>query len=551
VLARQVRRTVSVMARELKSAEALIDMDRYRREHGDKRDELARAQSDAFWQHFSEKPLDALEFLDNQIGPLAFAEDIIWVRYIGTDTELFQKTFDRFEIVDGQMIPPGQRGFLFNKFIYEEFIKNKTARRLDKIKERLDEGQTIAACEDCQTWIRHNINQAAYLAFQLDEDAARKVTAALRKQLRSSEPDLVALLRAFLAMDDRSFASRYELFYDVIAPHLLLYSVAIGDEFVLTAFGSGGYARKVPVKVYGTFRFRSLDRSPLAGGFNLMDIISFRDLYGYMTAERKREQDKIRRAAGVADVTRDQADAMFEEDGLVEAGQAESFDATKEVDLSLGGQRYTAAVHQRVYSKKELHDGVVLNAAVMLRDGDRLDESLAAVRGAIAKHGLPLKATAWRPASGVVGQLITVLSAVLYGAVFIIFVVALIIINNSLLMSTLERTVEIGTMRAIGAQRGFVMRMFLAETGVLAAIFGGLGAALGAALMLLLERVGIPALSDFFYFLFAGARLHPPLQGQHILLALVLIAIVALISTFYPARIATRITPRQAMASEE
>jgi ABC-type antimicrobial peptide transport system permease subunit len=63
--------------------------------------------------------------------------------------------------------------------------------------------------------------------------------------------------------------------------------------------------------------------------------------------------------------------------------------------------------------------------------------------------------------------------------------------------------------------------------------------------------VGIPALSDFFYFLFAGARLHPPLQGQHILLALVLIAIVALISTFYPARIATRITPRQAMASEE
>ena len=134
---------------------------------------------------------------------------------------------------------------------------------------------------------------------------------------------------------------------------------------------------------------------------------------------------------------------------------------------------------------------------------------------------------------------------------FIIFVVAIIIINNSLLMTTLERTREIGTMRAIGAQRGFVIRMFLIETGVLALIFGGLGAAIGAALMLMFNAVGIPAATDFFYFLFAGPRLYPALHLLHVVLAFLVIAFVAGISTLYPAWIAARITPREAMATEE
>jgi ABC-type lipoprotein release transport system permease subunit len=187
----------------------------------------------------------------------------------------------------------------------------------------------------------------------------------------------------------------------------------------------------------------------------------------------------------------------------------------------------------------------------MLADGGKLDETVAAIERAIDEHDLGLKVTDWRAASGVVGQLVMVISAVLYGAVFVIFIVALIIINNSLLMSAMERTREIGTMRAIGAQRSFVLRMFMIETGVLAVAFGAIGAGLGTAVMALLQKVGIPAMTDFFYFLFAGPRLHPAPQAQHVALALAIIAAVALISTFYPALLATRITPREAMAAEE
>ena len=71
----------------------------------------------------------------------------------------------------------------------------------------------------------------------------------------------------------------------------------------------------------------------------------------------------------------------------------------------------------------------------------------------IADNKLGLQVAGWEEASGLIGQFIVVLRVVLYIAIFIIFLVALVIINNSMVMATLERVTEIGTMRAIGAQQ--------------------------------------------------------------------------------------------------
>ena len=69
---------------------------------------------------------------------------------------------------------------------------------------------------------------------------------------------------------------------------------------------------------------------------------------------------------------------------------------------------------------------------------------------------------------------------VLSVAVLIIFVVALVIINNAMVMATLQRVQEIGTLRAVGAQRRFILWMLVIEAMVIGAIFGVLGAAVGA-----------------------------------------------------------------------
>jgi ABC-type antimicrobial peptide transport system permease subunit len=141
--------------------------------------------------------------------------------------------------------------------------------------------------------------------------------------------------------------------------------------------------------------------------------------------------------------------------------------------------------------------------------------------------------------------------AVLYVSVLIIFAVALVIINNALVMATLERIAEIGTLRAVGAQRRFLLGMLVVETLAVGALFGGVGALLGVGLVAILRLVGIPASNDTLYFLFSGPRLHPFLSPVNVVIALTIVLVVSGLSSLYPGLLAMRVSPRQAMQSDE
>ncbi len=130
---------------------------------------LKKAASEEFWRDFDRDPLNSLEFLENRIAPQSSDADLLYLRYVGTDLEEFQKSFDRMKIVDGQPIPPGRRGFLFAKYFYEDQLKLKTARRLDRIKKRYVElGKTIAANPEPKQWIKENQAQTREIILQLD-----------------------------------------------------------------------------------------------------------------------------------------------------------------------------------------------------------------------------------------------------------------------------------------------------------------------------------------------------------------------------------------------
>jgi ABC-type antimicrobial peptide transport system permease subunit len=152
----------------------------------------------------------------------------------------------------------------------------------------------------------------------------------------------------------------------------------------------------------------------------------------------------------------------------------------------------------------------------------------------------------------VLGQFILVARLLLYFSVFIIFVVAMVIINNSVMMATLQRTPEVGTMRAIGAQRGFILGMVLVETLTLGLVFGALGALLGSGVVAALHHFGISAGgNETFYFFFSGPRLFPTLSPMNVIAALIIVILVTILSTLYPAFLATRIAPVRAMQTEE
>jgi ABC-type lipoprotein release transport system permease subunit len=515
---------------------------------------VRRATAPGFWKEFDADPLATLEFLENSIAPIATDADMLFLRYVGTDPAAFAQSFDRMKIVDGATIPPGKRGFLFSKWVYETQVKLKTAHRLDDIHDAiLKRGKTIATDPDLQRFIKQNSSEVKELMLQLDGQQVAMFRAKLQKELGSQETDVSKLLAEFFRVDDGNIMHRYRFFYDELAPALTLYRVRVGDVITIKAFTKSGYVQSVNLRVYGTFTFEGLEDSHMAGELNIMDLVSFRELYGFATPERDREIQALKVTAGFKDVDRDQAEAeLFGAAPIIAAAETKPAAVDAESVLrSIAGKSKREKRENQVYDQAQLGQGVVLNAAVMVKNPRLIPQTMRDIEAAGSKAGLTLKAIDWQKASGLIGQFVTMIRAVLYISVLIIFAVALVIINNALVMATLERIAEIGTLRAVGAQRRFLLGMLLVEALAVGGLFGGIGSAAGAGLVAILRMVGIPATNDIFYFFFSGPRLHPGLSVANVALALAIVLLVSGASSLYPGFLAMRVSPRQAMQSDE
>jgi ABC-type lipoprotein release transport system permease subunit len=545
-----VRQIISVLSGDVQNVKQLQD------EKSLVSEDLAvvsRASSAEFWEGFDRDPLDALEFLENRIAPLVTDADMLFLRYIGTDPAAFAQAFDRMTIVTGQPIPEGERGFLFSNFIYEEQVKLKTARGLDKIRDgRNNRGATIAEDPELSRLAREAPSQVKELLLQLDAPKTNDFRTKLQALLRSEKANVGELLGSFLTLTDANFDERYAYFYRELAPSLELYRVRIGDTLTIKAFTRSGYVQSVNLKVYGTFAFKGLEKSPQAGSLNMMDLVSFRELYGFMTEDRQKEIALLRANSGAKEVSRENAESEL----FGSAPAPDTAPSAPALDLGLelagiAGSRRPDETGASGYDPAQLEQGIILNAAVLLEDETQIDATISAIEAAGQRDGLPLKAISWQKAAGLIGQFTVLMRVVLYTAVLIIFVVALVIINNALVMATLERVREIGTLRAVGAQRRFILGMLMLESVVVGLAFGAVGALVGGVFVATLGRVGIPAVNAVFTFFFSGPRLYPLLGTQNLLVALTVVLIVSVVSSIYPAWIAMRISPREAMQSEE
>jgi ABC-type lipoprotein release transport system permease subunit len=512
---------------------------------------LEKAAAPGFWNGFDKDPLGHLEFLENKVAPLVPDADFIYFSYVGTDLDAFRKSFDRMEIVDGQMVPSGRRGLLLSKYVYENQFKLKTAHRLDAINEALrDEGKKIAKDPDLRLMIKQNRTQIREFLLQLDPLSLKQAVAALQGFLKTKETEPAKLFADFFDTNDSNFTERYRFFYDTIAPLVELYRLRPGDSLAIKTFTKNGFLQSANVKVYGTFQFKGLEKSGLAGAMSLMDLMTFRDLYGYFTPEKLAESKRLQETAGAKFVDRDKAEAELFGAGAAVVGRSKEVAVDERAQMG-GVHPGKAGADERAYSPEEIENGVFLNAAVILKDGSKLDATMKEIDAAAKKAGLELRVVSWQKASGNIGQFVFVTKVALYFCVFIIFIVALVVINNAVMMATLQRIREIGTMRALGAQRRFVLALILLETVFLGLAFGSAGTLLGAFAVKWLGRRGIPAANEFLYFFFSGPRLRIELGWGSVAAAFLVICATAAVSALYPAVVATRVSPIEAMQTDE
>lgn len=502
---------------------------------------LRYAASVTFWNQFAGDKLGNLEYLDTKIAPLGTEGSLVYMRILGTDIEQYRHEFSKFAMLEGEPVPPGARGFMMPER-FRDMIKNKVAREFDLMKEKRELGDTFANNEALREQAKRNVRQYKRVLTALNAGAAPQLEAVLRDELGHAGA-LDALLQEFLQVDDTNFARRFDVFYAKIAPLIELYPVKVGETVTVRAFTRSGYMRSANLKLYGIFRFKGMEDSDLAGVFNLVDISTFRELYGAATVAQREELAGLKSSIGLQDVGRDDAEAALFGGGdlVVEEKSA------KQAEPDLAREDEAAPPPA---TPEEIRAGLALHAAVLLEDQSRAAETAAKLEDAIKQANLPLRVVPWHQAVGFVGQLTLAMRAVLIFGMVIIFLVALVVVNNTVIISTMERVNEIGTLRAIGAQRPFVLWMFLLETTTIAVLAGILGAGFGVGLVELLGVKGIPAFTRNINFLFGGPRLYPSVGVIDAVSGLVIILVVSVAATFFPARAATRVQPVEAMRAD-
>ena len=148
----------------------------------------------------------------------------------------------------------------------------------------------------------------------------------------------------------------------------------------------------------------------------------------------------------------------------------------------------------------------------------------------------------WRNGAGLSAQMVFALKAAFNVGILFIIIGAVLVIVNALVISVLERSYEIGTMRGIGAGKPFISALFIAESMMLTLTAATIGIILGAIASAMFSG-GIALHNDLLITMFGGDVLRPVVTFKNIMLHFAGAALVGALSWIYPVSLAVKIQP--------
>jgi len=312
-------------------------------------------------------------------------------------------------------------------------------------------------------------------------------------------------------------------------PHLKTQS-----DIVFMGFNESNTTSDIRLNLDGISRFHSLNR--IWGHFLFVDIEAFRRCMGLFQGSsatiQPSERDRLLLQSG-----HDDLEALFGDSAALgnEAKLEEYTDSVTSPSANRIGNVEAGAYH-----------------IILAHFASSLEQSAAqdSLNKFLELHPLPVRALTWQKASGAIGSMTLVIKIALNLFVFLLFIVAIIIIVNTLSMAALERTSEIGMMRAVGAPRSFITSMFLWETSFLSASCGALGITFGTLSVWIAQAMRITTDNDVLQLFFGGDTFHPVFGFADLGMTTIQLALVTILASAYPVAIAQSILPLDAITRD-
>jgi len=287
--------------------------------------------------------------------------------------------------------------------------------------------------------------------------------------------------------------------------------------------------------------------------FSMIDAHTARELLS-MGLQNKEEVLTNHIDTSLLNSVSEDMDSVFSDSSITEI---EEFKNNHEVDMNEPIITKESSFHQ--INEVSLTSGAWTYLQLKPKDSSHIPNQIKELNHIFEAQKWDMEATDWSEATGkefLFLQAIPILKIVMNLAIAILAILSTIIIVNMLVLSIIQRTTEIGAMRALGAQKNFIRKLFVTEIMLVSFVFGTVGLLVGFLIILILNAIGIPQPTaifkdmTFLELLWGGKVFTPNISYASILWAYFIMLFIGVFSSLYPVSFALKIQPIKALQNK-